>query len=310
MALTISQVVAAGYPAVVARKAQNQWAESAFMRELERQGAIVKRDLGPTIEVPLDYRRNPGGDFLATDLTPTSLSKTEVLTSASYSVAELTVPIVWSKGDEAKNPSDNQKISLGTARMENAVTTHDDLIEEALFTTSTDGFLGLATHAGSAGTETDGGIDANVETFWRSKIDSFQSDGSDIEAVMTSMYNVLSKGSGSQLTPKIIVSGSATQVLFESSQQALQRYADGEELKAGFKVLSFKAARYVFSQYGGTTAYFLNPKSFQVIVSKDYFREKGESNEIDTANGFVSKIYSALQSVTGNRSRLGQIAQA
>jgi hypothetical protein len=110
MPLSISQIVAASYPAVLAemRKPANQWAESAFLNELERQGAIKRTSLGPTIEAPIDWQRNPGTDFLATDLTSTSLTKTDVISAASYSVAELSVPVVWSKGDEAKNPSENQ----------------------------------------------------------------------------------------------------------------------------------------------------------------------------------------------------------
>ena len=124
------------------------------------------------------------------------------------------------------------------------------------------------------------------------------------------MYGILSKGSGSKLSPRIIVSGSATQSLFTSSQQAQQRYST-QELKAGFVgIPMFQQANYVFSQYGGTIMYFLNPKSFRLEVSKEYFRDKGETREIDTANGFVTKIYSGLQSVTDNRSRLGAIASA
>src|ERR1700687_1268546 len=135
MALTISQIIAVSYPAVLAemRKPANQWAESAFMRELERQGAIEHKSLGATIEAPLDYQRNPGTTFLATELQPTSLTKTEVITSASFAVAEVTVPIVWSKRDEALNPAENQKIALVKSLLENAIESHDDILEQQVF---------------------------------------------------------------------------------------------------------------------------------------------------------------------------------
>lgn len=312
MALDISQMIAVSYPAVLAdmRKPTNQWAESAFMRELDRQGAIVSKSLGATIEAPLDYQRNAGTDFLATDLTPTSLAKTEVLTAASYSVAELSVPIVWSKGDDAKNPEENQKIALVKALLENAINSHDDAIEEALFATTTDGFLGLATHVPTSGQGQDGGIDASTEVFWRNPVDTYAADGSDIEAVLTGLWNTAAKGSGSSLAPKLLVSGADAQALFESTQIAQQRFVDTQELNAGFKVLAFKTARYVFSQYGDDKIYGLNPKSFQLITSKQYFRDRGETREIDAANGFVSKIYSALQSITNNKSRLFVASQA
>lgn len=308
MALTIGQIVAVSYPAVLAekRKAANQWAESAFMRELERQGCIVRKSLGATIEVPLDYRINPGAAFLATDLTPTSMTKTEVLTAASYDIAELSVPIVWSKKDEVQNPTENQKVALVTSLLDNAIESHDAMIEDALFTTSTNGFLGLPTHMVAAGTGSDGGIDSSTETFWRNQQATYVDD-TDIEAAFTTVYNACAKGSGSMSEPKVAVSDGATQALFESTQQALQRFQDSQDLKAGFKTFMFKNARYVFSPEASTSVYFFNPRHLKLIVSAQYFRDRGDTQEIQNANGFVSKIYSALQTVTNNRSRLGVV---
>ncbi len=306
MALTISQLVAVSYPAVLAemRRAANQWSESAFMRELEKQGAIERKSLGATIEAPLDYQRNPGTAILASDLQATSLTKTEVVTAASYDIAEVSVPIVWSKKDEVMNPTENQKIALVKQLLENGINSHDDIIEQYLFATSTNGFLGLLTHIALAGTGSDGGIDSSIYSFWRNQQSTYVDD-TDIEATFTTVWNNCAKGSGSKLSPTLMVSDGATQALFEGTQQANQRYVDTEELKAGFKVLAFKTSRYVFSQYGTSTVYFVNPKNFMLVVSKEYFRDRGDTQEIPNANGFVTKIYSALQTVTNNRSRLG-----
>lgn len=313
MALSISQIVASSYNAVLAesRKPENQWAESAFMRELERMGAINKVDFGPNIEVPLDWRRNPGAGFQAVELDPQSLAKTDVISAALYSVAELSIPIVWSKKDEATNPSANQKIALTKSLLQNAIDSHDDLVEEALFSTSTNGFNGLGNHATlgllpDSGQGTVGGIDASTETMWRHSAVTY-TGASDIEASFTTCWNAISKGSGSAMSPKVMVSGSTPHAQFEGTQQALQRYVDSQELKAGFKVLAFKTARYIFSQYGGTRIYFLNPKSFSVKVSKQYFRERSETQEIVGVNGFYTSVYSALQTVLSNKSRCGVV---
>jgi hypothetical protein len=309
----ISQILAVSYPAVLAekRKAANQWAESALMRELERQGAIVRKSLGATIEAPLDYQRNPGTTFLTTELQPTSLTKSEVVTTASYAVAEVTVPIVWSKRDEALNPSENQKIALVKQLLENGIESHDDIIEQQLFAVSTSGFLGLETHVTAAGTGSDGGIDSSVTTMWRNNTNTY-TDDTDIESAFTLTWNQCAKGSGAKLMPTLMVSDATTQALFEGTQQANQRYVDTQELKAGFKILGFKTCRYVFSQYSGNSGacYFLNPKNFQIVASKEYFRDRGETQEMEGSNGFVTKIYSALQSITNNRSRLGIAAKS
>lgn len=305
MALTIGQIAAISYPKVLAdkRKAANQWAESALMRELERQGAIKRESLGSLIEAPLDYRRNPGSAFLSSALQPVSLNETEIVTAAQYDIAELSIPMTWSKKTEVQNPSVSQKVDFVDQMLENGINSHDDMIEEALFAASTNGFLGLPTHIPTNGQGSDGGIDSGTETWWR-PVSVTYVDDTDIEAALTTGWNTAAKGSGSKLQPTLLVSDAATQALFEGTQQANQRWVDTDELKAGFKILAFKTARYVFSQYGDTNIYGVNPKNFQLIVSKEYFREKGDTQELQNANGFTSKIYSALQSVTNNRSRL------
>ena len=311
MALSISQIVAVSYADVVAdqRKPANQWAESALMRTMESMGMIDRRNLGSTIEAPIDYRRNPGTDFLATDLTPVSLVKTEVMSAASFSIAELSVPTVWSKGDDAKNPTENQKVAFVKSLLENALNSHDDAIEEALFATSTDGFLGLQTIVPTSGQGSVGGIDAALETFWRNPADTFLADGSDMEAVLTELWNSATKGSGSKMIPKVLVSGAATNALFKSTQQAFQRFTDSTKFNVGSESIAFQSAPYIYSQYGGTKIYGLGA-AFKLVVSKQYFRDKGETRETDEANGFIFKIYSALQSITNNKSRLFVASQA
>lgn len=306
MALSISQIVAASYPAVLneARKPSNQWMENAVLREMERQGMIKRKSLGTTIDVTLDYRANTGVDFLATDLTAMSLSKTDVLTAASYAIAELSVPVVWSKGDDAKNPSENQKVALVKSILENGINSHDDKIESALFGTTDDGFTGCQTVIPDSGQGTVGGIDASTETMWRNTSSTYALDGSDIEAALTSAWNAVSKGSGSALTPTMLFSGPDPIALYEASLQQKARYIDEKDAVGGFQTLAFKTARFVFSQYGGSRIYGVNKKSFGLVVSKEYFRDKGVEQELNDKNGFRVFIYSALQLVTDNKSRL------
>src|SRR5688572_1310705 len=255
MALSIEQIAAVSYPAVLAemRKAANQWAESAALREMERQGVIQRISLGATIEAPLDYRVNPDTAVLANDQDEASLVKTEVVTAASYSVAQISVPVVWTKGDDAKNPTESQKVALVKQLLENGINSHDDMIERCIFTTSTSGgdeLNGLDSLAPTSGQGTVGGIDSGTETWWRNQSDTYV-DASDIEATFTSVYNAAAKGSGAQLAPKFMISGATPHALYESGLQALQRFVDTSEADGGFKVLAFKSARYVFSQYGG-----------------------------------------------------------
>jgi len=307
MALSIEQIAAVSYPAVLAemRKPANQWVENAALRVLEKMGFIQHVSLGENIEIPLDYRANPDTAILASDQDAAALLKTEVITSAVFDIAQMNVPVTWTKGDDAKNPSENQKIALVKSLLENAINSHDDLIEQSIFTTSAAGgieLLGLDSLVPTSGQGTVGGIDAAVETWWRNPSDTY-TDGSDIEAAMTTVFNEAAKGSGAQLLPKVLISGSTPHSLYESQLQALQRFS-GSTADAGFTTLKFKTADYVFSQFGGDEIYFLNPKNFQLIVSKQYFRDKGSTFDVPGQNAFYFLVYSALQFVVNNKSRL------
>lgn len=315
MALDISQIAAVSYPAVLAemRKPANQWAENAALKVLEKMGFIQHVSLGENIEIPLDYRPNPDTAILASDQDAASLLKTEVITSAVFDIAQMNVPVTWTKGDDAKNPSETQKISFVKALLENAITSHDDLIEQRIFSTSSEGgveLLGLDDLVPTSGAGTVGGIDASVETWWANPADTY-TDGTDIEAGMTEVYNEAAKGSGTQMLPKVLISGAAPHTLFESQLQALQRWEGNSGVAdAGFKQLKFKGADFIFSQYGGSSIYFLNPKNYQLIVSKQYFRDKGSTEVVPGQNAFYFLIYSALQFVVNNKSRLAVLSQA
>ncbi len=311
MAITVEQIAAVSYPAVLAelRKPANQWVENAALRVLEKQGFIKHVSLGENIEIPVDYRVNPDTAILASDQDTASLLKTEVITSAVYDIAQLNVPVTWTKGDEARNPSENQKIALVKSLLENAIDSHDDLLEQSIFTTSAAGgveLIGLDTLVPTSGQGSPGGIDASVETWWRNQADTYV-DGSDIEAGMTSVFNLASKGSGSSLQPKVLISGATPHALYEGGLQTLQRFS-GSEADGGFKVLKFKSADYVFSQFGGNNVYFLNPKNYNMVVSKQYFRDKGSTYDVPGQNAFYFLIYSALQFVTNNKSRLAVLS--
>ncbi len=307
MALSVSQIISASYNDVIneKRKPENQWAENAAMREFERQGIIKTTDGGPQLEATLDYRRNPGAGFLVNDLDPVSTSKTDVLTAALYDPAELSVPITWSKADEAKNPTQNQKVDFVASLLDNGINSHDDLIEQAIFSTSTNGFLGFQTLIPDSGQASPGGIDSSVEAWWRNyAADVDLTSTTTIEANMTIAFNTAAKGSGSSLAPTLLVTNSQIHATFEGTQQALQRYVDTEEAKAGFKILAFKTARMIYSQYATARIYFLNPKSLQIRMFKQAKRVLGDTIELPNANGYIRKIFTMLQTVTNNKSRL------
>jgi hypothetical protein len=307
MALSIKDIVASSYDAVLAekRKPANQWAESSALRFMEKMGFVIRKSLGPTIETPLDYVANAGGAFLATDITATSLSKTSVIGAASYSVSELSVPVVWTKKDDATNPSENQKIAYTAALLDNAIETHDDLIEQALFAASaTEGFESLPTLMTEDGTGTIGGIVSGTDTMWKNQFTDY-GDATTLLASLATVFNACAKGSGGS-QPTLILTSAASHAVYEGKLTANQRFVDSKSADGGFEALAYKTAKMIFSpRYTSDSYFFASPKHLKLVVSKEYFRHRGETNEIDNANAYVTKIYTALQLLTNNRSRLG-----
>jgi hypothetical protein len=305
MALSITDIVAASADAVISSKAANQWSESALLRFLDKKGFVKRMDFGATIEVPLDYVANAGGAFLATDITATSLSKTSILGAASYSIAELSVPMVWTKKQEAMNPSENQKVNYVKTLIENALETHDDLIETALLAaTATEGFNSIPVIITEDGTGTIGGIVAGTDTMWKNQFDDYGAE-TDLNLTLAQMSNACAKGSGGS-EPTLIVTSATTHADYEADLVAIKRIVDAKEASGGFKALSFRNAQVIFShRYTSDSLFLLNPKALQLCVSKSHYRKRGETNEVDASNSYVTKLYSALQLVTSNRSRLG-----
>ncbi len=306
MSLSISQMFAASYEAVEKKAAADQWSENALLREFQKQGLIKRVDFGTTIDETLDYRRNPGAVVHTSDLQELSLTKTEILTAASFAVASISVPVTWSEEDEMKNPSENAKVDLVDTLTNNAFASHDDLLEATLLTGS-NGLIGFDTMYSETGVNTIGGIDASIETWHKNKFDEW-TDETDIEESFTIVYNACAKGSGSALAPSGIVSDSTTQAIFEGTQQANQRWVDSDDLKAGFRTLAFKTARYVFSQHvpaARESAYFFNKKSLKAKVSRSHYRKKGPIQQLNGQEGYRFFIYTGVQLTTDNRSRLG-----
>lgn len=266
----LDQMFAVSYPAVLAemRKPNNQWADHTGLKALDKFGFIKRINLGDGIEVPIDYRPNPDAAVLASDQDTNSLIATDIISTTQYVIGQLNVPVTWTKMEEVKNPTENQKVGLVRSKLENGIATHDDLFEQLIFTSSVAGgdeFNGLADLVPTSGQGTVGGIDAGVEVFWRNPVDTY-TDASDIEAGLLSVWNDILKGSDSDRMPKLLLSGNEPNALYESQLQGQRRYGKENTASGGFDAIFFKNTPWVWSQYGDEKVYFLNPKDYNLLV--------------------------------------------
>ncbi len=311
MSVPFTQLVASTYDAVVneKNKAADQWSDTAALNHLESIGGVKRVTPGATLTMTLDYRQNSGGDFLATDTTATSTSKTDVLTAAQASWATLVVPTNWSFTDEALNGGDS-KVDLIASLVDNTITTHDYMIEAGMFATTggTDGFNTFVDLFTEDGTGTVHGIVAGTETWHKNQ---FKDWGTDTGATLLADYNTLyfscAKGSGSR-QPNVVIANSTLYGAFLAALTPQQRFMDPKSATSGFGAVKLINADYIFSSVitsAQDSAWMFNTNDTALFVAKTAWRKRREAMDYSAAAMVNQKVFSVLQLATRNRSRGG-----
>ena len=310
MAPPFSQQLAATYDDVVneKKKAADQWSDSSFLKTLEKLGGVKKVPGGNTLQLTLDYIANPGVDFMATDVTPTSTAKTEVLTYAQYPYVPLVSPINWTLYDEAINSETNQKVDLVSSLVDNGLASHDQAVEVGLMAaTATDGFLSLPLIYTHDGTGTVGSIPAGTEIWWKNPwVDYGTHTGATLLADYTALYNKCKKGSLGR-APNVVVGSANSQAIFEACLTQNQRFVDvGNKMSASAETIAFKTIPFIFtSGYSGKDVFMFHTSDTQLFVVENAWRKRREAIEHINAAMMNMKIFSVLQLGTRNRSRGG-----
>lgn len=311
MAVPFTQLVASTYDAVVneKNKAADQWSDTSALNFLEKIGGVKRVTPGATFTSTLDYRINSGGDFLATDTTATSTSKTDVLTAMQASWATLVVPTNWSFTDEALNDGD-KKIDLIAGLVDNTITTHDYMIEQGMFATTggTDGFNTFVDLFSEDGTGTVHGIVAGTETWHKNQ---FKDWGTDTGATLLADYNTLyfscAKGSSGR-QPNAIIGNSTLYGAYVAALTPQQRFMDAGSATSGFKEVKHLNASYIFSSVITTaqdSAWMFNTNDCFLAIAKTAWRKRRAPMDFSAAAMVNQKVFSVLQLVTRNRSRGG-----
>ncbi len=299
-----SQIVAATYDKVnnEKNKAANQWSENALLNFLEKKGALKRVGGGPQLEFTLDTVVNPDAAFIASDVTATSTTKTEVLDAVKYDWALCVVPVNWSIADEAKNSGD-KKVELVTSLVDNSFESHDSVFETGLFAASaTNGFLSLPVLFTEDGTGTIGGVVSGTDTYWLSEFEDY---GTDLHLGLNIATAECAKGTGGS-TPDLYVTGATVFATYADSLQANFMYTSAKSVDAGIQTLKFAGQDMIFShKYTSDSVWLVNTKETKLYVIKDFYRQRRSEIELPNAATMNMKVVSMAQIATKNRSRNG-----
>lgn len=299
-----SQIVAATYDRVnnEKNKADNQWSENATLRFLEMKGALKRVSGGPQLEFTLDTAVNPDAAFLASDVSTTSTTKTEVLDAVKYDWALFVAPINWSIADEAKNSGD-KKVELVTSLVDNARESHDDQFEGGIMAASaTNGFLSLPVLFTEDGSGTVGGVNSAVDTYWAPQFEDY---GTDLHLGLNILTAECAKGSGG-MAPDLYITGSTVFATYADSLQANFQYSNAKSVDAGIQTLKFAGQDFIFThKYTSDSVFLVNTKKTKLYAIKEFYRQRRSEIELPNAATMTMKTVSMAQIASSNRSRNG-----
>lgn len=250
---------------------------NALLKYMMKRGNYRKEDGGLTIATPLDYAAN-GTYQRYSDWDTLNISQSNVISSAEYQWRQIAINVVASGRELRINSGDSRIINLAKARIKNALRTFNNNFSTDMYSSGslTNQVNGLQAIIADTNTNTVGGIDANVWTFWRNTVtdasdSSVTPSATTIEnGLMLPTWLTVDRGPDDQTD--LIVADNTYYQYFEGSQVSLKRYNDKSNADAGFVTLKYKNADVLYDGNSGIPAnhmYFVNTQYLELVVHED-----------------------------------------
>lgn len=288
----------------------------ALLKYMKRRGNYKTEDGGLTITCPLDYASN-GTYMRYSDYDTLNISASDVISAAEYQWRQIAIHVVASGRELRVNSSESKIIDLAKARIKNAIRTFNNSFSSDLYSAGSvsNQINGLQAIVADTNTNTVGGIDASVWTFWQNTVydasdNSVTPSATTIEnGLMLPLWLLLDRGPDDQ--PDLIVADSTYYSYFESSQVSLKRYSGSEMVNGGFVTLKYKNADVLFdgssSGIPSTRMYFLNTEYLQLVAHRDADLEQMDGMRPINQDAEVIPILWMGNLVCSNRKQQGVI---
>lgn len=285
---------------------------NALYRMLGKGKRVRTESGGTSITIPLEYAENSTYQrYSGLDLL--NIQQSDVISAAEFQWRQIAIHVVASGYELRVNNGPERIANLAKSRIRNAMHTFANNFSADMYSNG-----GLANQIGGAqllvsdaGTGTVGGIDSSTWTFWQNWVQSagapIQGGGAitpsktTIESLMLPLYIKTTRGNDHV---DLIVASDDYYTFFEESQTSLKRYADVDEVTAGFLALRYKNARVVFDGNSGMPSahmYFLNTNHFELVAHTDANLTVVEEQRPINQDGSVTPILWMGNMVCSNR---------
>lgn len=288
---------------------------NALMKYMKKRGNYKMVDGGLNIVEPLDYASNSTYQRYS-DWDVLNIAASDVISAASYPWRQVAIHVVASGRELLINSGDSQIIDLAKSRIKNAIRTFSNSFSSDLYSSGSlsNQIGGVAAVVADTNTNTIGGIDASIWTFWGNSVYDASDNGvtpsaTTIEgSLMLPLWLTLDRGPDDQ--PDLIVADNTYYQYFENSQTSLKRYSGADSANGGFVTLKYKSADVLFDGSSGITSnrmYMLNTNYLYLAAHRDADMEQVKDIRPVNQDGVVIPILWMGNLVCSNRKQQGVI---
>lgn len=288
---------------------------TAFLKYIKKNGGYRTEDGGTSIVCPLDYASN-GTYQRYSDWDVLNISPSDVLSAAEYQWRQIAIHVVASGRELKINSGETQIFKLAKQRIKNAYRTFGNSFSSDLYSagTASNQIDGLQKIVADTNTNTVGGIDANVWSFWQNTVFDLSDNSVTIGATtiegdaMLPLWLSLDRGAGD--SPDVIVADSTYYGFFEKSQVSFKRYASSDSVDAGLVAIKYKTADVLYDGNSGIPTahmYFLNTQYLEVVAHKDADMDEMDEMRPTNQDGVVIPILWMGNVTCSNRKQQGVI---
>jgi hypothetical protein len=309
-----TELLSTTFRAVKKDVADNVSNHNALWRRLQEKGNYRYEDGGVSIQCPIEYQANStvqrysGFDTL-------NIQASDVITTAEFPWRQMAGSLPVSGFEMRANQGEARIVNLVKSKIRNlehslANTLSSDVYSAGSLANQINGLQALVA---DAGTGTVGGINSTIWTFWQNSIYDFSNNSVTASAttIMAALESIWTSTVRGKDQPDLYMADSVFWGYTVAAMEALQRYTNTQDVKAGITSLKFKGGDMVYdSSSSGMPAshiYALNTDYLELVVHRDADLEPLPERASINADATVTPVIWQGNLVVTNRARQGAI---
>lgn len=310
-----TELLSTTFRAVKREVADNVSNHNALWRRLQEKGNYRYEDSGVSIQCPIEYQQNStvlrysGFDTL-------NIQASDVITTAEFPWRQMAGSLPVSGFEMRANQGEARIVNLVKSKIRNlehslANTLSQDVYSTGVIANQINGLQALVSDTPTTGTV--GGVNSALWTFWQNQLYSFgtQSVTASAATILAALESIWTSTVRGKDQPDLYMADSVYWGYLIGAMEALQRYTNTQDVKAGITNLKFKGGDFVYdSSASGMPAshiYALNSDYIELVVHRDADMEPLPERASINADATVTPVIWQGNLAVTNRARQGVI---